>query len=1256
MKKRWFAIALTLCLTLALMTVTASAKPVKYGCQIYPEDYPDLKTFPATYIALSASVPSADTCDNALGASINVHSLQYPADGNYHKMVLKLSIPSHKCETCLITTGPFNDLTVTFESDSDEYFCHSYNHTGNTDDKILKLTSSVQTGSNDKIDFEILVFPKNRNGLKYVSKIAATCTEGGISQDCWHCDVCDKYFSDAEGKNEIDTPVLSALGHDFDKVTGKCSRCDVRATASLNDEFKESLAAAVEDYNTGNGGTLRAFVTPEGDASFTLKKSGKLIVPAGVTIPKIVLEEGPTVTIENAGTISAIETSPAGTLTINNSGTVGAIQMNPAGTLTVDNSGEITSINTPAKITGGGTRTVEITNHSGSTINTIDAPNTMITVQNDGTIGLLRGYFPSEGKDPVRTNMVTLRRGAGVYTKIHSVGPWNDEYTPKTADLSKLLSDGDYFYLPDKETPWQRGETYEDDDIIGFITFENVYFTGLPIVSVDVTGAANGTSLPLTPDEENRPSMTVQVGQTVALTGGFTVPGQEEHGLKSDKANITYSWRCKHAGDTAYGSGQSYTLENIPYGTYELTLTVTDSQYHYTKSLTFYLYAMQPEGQKTQIYLKTPTGTFTKKYDATTRAPGDLKIEFYDKNDNPITVPEDCYKKIVAYKDPNCSDNNEITATVSLTEKGAQVYDLGTDGTATFTVPAAITRAEAVYQLSQTEVTARVGEHVFPCLALTGTGYLSDGNHGTNFRDLFGTVSIEQDIMVEGAPLSITFYRLHPGNITGEDTFIHDPSMNEELTADSTFAAAGEYYVYAVVQPTRNYKPVEETTSCIAIHVQETETSAKHHEGSKAWDGKTTVPVAAGETKSVYLSGSLPTVYTELLLSQQKKLTLCLNGKTLSATNSITSYNHIRVTDNAALTIVDCTGTGVVKGTVPATVNGGAGGIAYVADGGTITIKGGKLTGGVASTGGAIVVDAGGTLNIEGGEISGNLVQTGNGGAIYVKKGGIVNMTGGKISGNQVVTGNGGAIYVEAGGIVNLFGGTISGNTASGLGGGIYVEEGGMLNVQGAPEVTGNTAGGKENNVYLPAGQRIAITENGLNSDAEIGVTSESGTYPVLIANAAQDASAQFTSDDKNAAVIWLNSALSLVQKPAVAAAEDESTVTVSVGKSYQPDSVVIMLAEYAENGQLVRVQTATVAPEQGEYTFQRTAGTWVRCFLLRQDHTPLTPAFGPLGVTKESEAPRRAALSGDLLQIGAGGRQKEKHRQAVLFFLELET
>ncbi len=1208
MKKRWFAIALTLCLTLAMMTVTAEAMTHQAGC-----DYSsDSASFPATYLTLSATISSSDqSCDHTGHSTITVHSFQYPVDGNYHKLALTISIPEYKCWECNTTIEAFDHLTVTFNSGSDQYFCHSHNQADEYGNKTMQLTSSVTTQNYGDIVFKLFAIPKRNNkntGLIRVSEIAATCTTDGISQDCWYCDVCEKYFSNAAGTDKI-TPVISALGHDFDKGTGKCSRCKHQATASLNDEFKESLAAAVEDYNHGNGGVLRAFVTPEGDASFTLKKSGTLIVPDGVTIPKIVLEEGPTVTIENAGTISAIETSPAGTLTINNSGTVGAIQMNPAGTLTVDNSGEITSIKTPIRITGGGTRTLGITNHSDGVIGQIEAPNTMITVQNDGTIGELTGYFYPDDEDTSRENMVTLKRGAGVYTKIQSVGPWSGEgYATKTADYSKLLSDGDYFYLPGKATPWQRGGSY---DLTTVIYLNNVYFTGLPIASVDVTGTANGTSLEPTRDDDGSLSMTVEVGQTVALTGGFTVPTS---GLKSNAENISYSWSCKHAGSTTSGSGQSYELKDIQYGTYELTLTVTDSQYHYTKSLTFYLYAMQPAGQRTTIRIQGFDKTeITKRYSGNTDAPKYLNLVFCDEDGRTITLEEKKdYTATIAYDDPNCGTNKTITATVELTAAGAEAYQLGTHNTATWTATAEIRQASTSYTLNQVEE-AHVGESVFQRLQLKAVWYLVEGASVKETLPLFDPATPGTEITVEGAPLSVKFYRLHPGNIVDRGRystispgdFIHDPSMNEELTADSTFAAAGEYYVYAIAEPTRNFEGA--TTFCRVITVQETEDSAKHHEGSAAWDGTTTVPIGAKETKSVYLSGALPNVSTELLLSREKKLTLRLNGKTLSATNSITSYNHIRVTDGAALTIVDCTDTGRVVGT---TANGGEGGIAYVADGGTITIKGGKLTGGVASTGGAIVVDAGGTLNIEGGEISGNLVQTGNGGAIYVKDGGVVNMTGGKIRGNQVVTGNGGAIYVAAGGTVNLFGGTITGNTASGLGGGIYVEKGGVLNVQGAPEVTGNTAGGKENNVYLPADQYITITKEGLNSDAEIGVTSESGAYPVRIAGATQDASAQFTADDKNAAVIWLNGALSLVQKPTVAVKDD--AVTVSVGTNCLLESVVLVVAEYTENGQLVRVQTATVAPEQGEYTFQRTAGTWVRCFLLRQDHTPLTPALAP--------------------------------------------
>ena len=75
---------------------------------------------------------------------MTVNSLQYPVDGDYHKLSLSVNISKFECGKCHTTTGPFNNLTVTFSSKSDEYFCHSYNYTGNTGNKIMKLISSVQ--------------------------------------------------------------------------------------------------------------------------------------------------------------------------------------------------------------------------------------------------------------------------------------------------------------------------------------------------------------------------------------------------------------------------------------------------------------------------------------------------------------------------------------------------------------------------------------------------------------------------------------------------------------------------------------------------------------------------------------------------------------------------------------------------------------------------------------------------------------------------------------------------------------------------------------------------------------------------------------------------------------------------------------------------------------------------------------------------------------------------------------------------------
>ena len=1174
MKKRLFRNLLMLGLLLVALTVMVSA--VQFGAKIYPES----DSSPSTYISLTGTVspkPGCGDCSGNVGKGLKVISAQCPVNGDYHKFAFTVDIPEYTCNTCKAKTGPFNNLTVEFSTSNSVYFCHSSNYTNNTGNKIIKLTSSVPTTSNGNIVFEILAYPRNFGKLSSVHRTDATCTTGGISQDCFYCNICEKYFTDEAGTNEITTPVeLPALGHNFDKITGICSRCNHKATASLNDVFKESLAAAVADYNSENGGTLRAFISPGSDESFTLKKDGTLIVTEGVAIPKIILEDTPTVTIENSGTITSIEMGRS------------------PGTLTIKNRKQIDLVKTDTPINGN-VRTINVTNYSGSTINKIEAPNTMLTVQNDGTIGELIGYFHTTENDSVqRESMVTLQCGAGIYQKITS---WRfNSSNPDSADFSTLLSDGVYFYF-------ENGKNWRDatnGDIKYTMNLQNVYFTGLPIASIGVTGTAGGSPVKLT-RTGNSFSMTVTAGQDITLTGVVEFPAQ---GLRSDEENISYRWTG------AAGNGKSAELKNILFGEYNLTLTVADDRYNHSQKVNIHITAQQGE-QKTPLFLKKPSlpesGFFERPYNGTSDASYNLqRITFYTTDEREITVDSQYYDFTVRYPSPNCTNDKtvDITATVWLTDEGKKHFTLGTDGIATFTVPGKITQASAYYRI-RTETTgeARVGDRIFTRFTLETNFYYPDG---IQHRE---SLSPETNITVDGEPLSVTFYRLHPSNIISAERdddiqFISDPEIDEPLSKDSVFKYAGKYYIYAVVQPTTNYEG--KITNCRVINVQETEASAKHHDGYTAWDGTTTVPIKAGEEKSFYLSGSYSTIYTELLLSQGKNLTLCLNGKTLSATNSATSFDQIRVTGGASLTIDDCTETGTAKGTV---VSSGVGGIAYVQNG-TITILNGKFTGGTAKTGGgAIVVDEGGELNIFGGEISGNTVTSGNGGAIYIKDGGTVTITDGKITDNHVTNGNGGAIYVEKGGTLNLYGGTITGNTASGLGGGIYVEAGGTLKIQGNPVVTGNTAGGQTSNVYVRVDSTspLLTISGAMTSGAQLGISTDA-SYPALLAGTQQDHSAYFTPDAPDTFVVFSGSALTLCTKPS--ATLEGSTLTVKTGGNYMDNTVLLFVAEYGADGRLLTAQSQAVKLGTPDYTF-KVSSSKIKCFLLNaQTYTPLMEAF----------------------------------------------
>lgn len=77
-----------------------------------------------------------------------------------------------------------------------------------------KLFSDSE-GKNET-SFEALTIPAKGHSLTEVKEVPATCTEAG-KKAYWKCEVCQKIFSDAEGKNETTEAelIIPAAGHDF---------------------------------------------------------------------------------------------------------------------------------------------------------------------------------------------------------------------------------------------------------------------------------------------------------------------------------------------------------------------------------------------------------------------------------------------------------------------------------------------------------------------------------------------------------------------------------------------------------------------------------------------------------------------------------------------------------------------------------------------------------------------------------------------------------------------------------------------------------------------------------------------------------------------------------------------------------------------------------------------------------------------------------------------------------------------------------
>ena len=1184
MKKRLFATLLMLCSLVAALAATVSAaEPAFYYTDTKYTEKSILFAFEANYRCVRNVVTAVKSTDPYKVTNINSWTSE--------QIEFQIEVTSVRCagDSSVSHNAHSNDVaqssrTVTCTGQG---LCH----------KTLNLTAkitSVVYGWDDALEFTVTTNQPRYTLTKHL-QASPTCTEYGYTQTCYECPGCGEFFADENAAEPLNVSKvrIDKTSHNYNE-NGVCQNCGNEAEAYIRNysdgkaTYYETVEAALEDAY-GDSNNRSVWITRyERKDTINLTSSYRVYVSKDVTIPEIRMsapaESSTVFDITNrGGTISKISfnditsgNSVQATI-YNDSGSIETITPASSGTqaLDVTNRGSITLIDIP----DNGSLRMEIKNSKDAEINTIQSPrNTAaaasVTIQNNGTITWLVAKKP-----------IQLQSGIGTYTAVTT------EYTG--SKLGELLADGCKFYQYDalgNKSWFGAGSTSQGSDHLVVST---------PPFSVTVTGPTGFQS-----DESGGYSLTLATEdvQNKTLSTSLSYPNANMS-LSSKDANFTYGWY--YASDAAARWKTSeLPLNKLAVGVNHLTLRVKDDRYDYTHSINVTVTITSTDAEP--ISLKVPEGSFTKMYDGTVNVPENLTIGFVDSKGAtvPLTVDTDYTVVTAAYNSANCKEATTITVQVELTTEAARIYDLKEK---TFRVKGTITKFEPeeyypFFYLHVKNSRANVGDRIMDYLTETNVEF-KRASHYDKIPD-----------PLDAKP-TITYYRMRTDDI-------YDPTTDEKITENSIFAYEGSYKIYAVIGETENYaelltdcttltaKPVlGRHTHCLYGHKDCTAEELLTYTG---FSGSSLSPNGSANQRSYYLNAQRSIVNLDLILrklsgssSENPSLDLCLYGKTLRADSNYPA--QFRVSNKWHLTLTDCIGTGVLKGT---NVDDEHGGCLYVADA-TAELYNIKVTGGSSSKlGGAIVVDKNGTLNLYSGEISGNHVTSGKGGAIYIKSGGVVNIYGGTIKNNHVYSGNGGAIYVAKGGTLNLYGGEITGNTASGLGGGIYVEEGGTLNIQGAPVVTGNTAGGKDSNVYL-AGGLLSISDQ-LGSNAQIGISVNALSYPALFARSTADYSAHFIPDDADTFVLRTNGGLTLAAKPSATRSGTELTVT--TGKNYAPDACILFVAEYGKDGRMLAVQSKTVEPGTAAYTFTvKNSGAKLKCFLLRKDtYTPLFEAFTP--------------------------------------------
>lgn len=170
----------------------------------------------------------------------------------------------------------------------------------------------------------------------------------------------------------------------------------------------------------------------------------------------------------------------------------------------------------------------------------------------------------------------------------------------------------------------------------------------------------------------------------------------------------------------------------------------------------------------------------------------------------------------------------------------------------------------------------------------------------------------------------------------------------------------------------------------------------------------TGLTAAATKGGNVQLSGNI--TLTDTLSINNKKLSIDLNGHTITAANNQRAFN---ISNGGTLEIKDSVGNGIIQGN--GTVTGRGGAIYMEGSGSALTISGGTIQGFTVSAHGGGVYMSGGTFTMTGGKIY-NCSSSGtnlSGGGVYMAEG-TFDMSGGSIENCTAHEGAGVEMYPDS--------------------------------------------------------------------------------------------------------------------------------------------------------------------------------------------------------------------------------------------------